>query len=195
MRVTTLITTSFLASACAVDPAAGIDAPITPGPAARQTSSSATPGAADATVKLAPTRGHTTTGELRLTSEGQGVRVVGTVTGLTPNTKHGIHIHEKGDCSAPDASSAAGHFDPLHQEHGMPGPNSHVGDLGNIIANQAGVAYVDVRASQAALHTSSVTDIAGRAVIVHAGVDDLKSQPSGDSGARVACGVISAADR
>jgi Cu-Zn family superoxide dismutase len=115
---------------------------------------------------------------------------MGTLTALAPNSKHGIHIHEDGDCSAPDASSAGGHFNPLSNPHGAPGRFTHIGDLGNATANQAGVSYVDVRIPRATLDNAAATNVAGRAVIVHANPDDLTSQPSGDSGPRIACGVI-----
>lgn len=183
-------TASMLAIACARPQIIADNTPLTPGPSSRQNATSSTLDRADASVQLSPTQGHTATGELRLMTEGEGVRLIGTITGLAPDSQHGIHIHEKGDCSAPDASSAGGHFNPLQHPHGPLGPGTHIGDLGNITANHAGVAYVDVRAVDAALFTSSVTDISGKAVIVHAKPDDLQTQPSGASGARIACGVI-----
>ncbi|MDY6948029.1 MAG: superoxide dismutase family protein [Pseudomonadota bacterium] len=172
----------------------GASAPITNSPAARQTTNSSTVDRADASADLSATNGNAVAGQLRFTAEEAGVHVIGTVTGLPPDSRHGIHIHESGDCSAPDASSAGGHFKPLSKPHGAPGRDSHIGDLGNIAANHAGVAYVDVLAPGATLGDSAASDISGRAVIVHAGADDLKSQPSGDSGARIACGVIAISD-
>lgn len=192
MRSALIYIVCVWAAACAAPPVTISDTPLTSSPSARQNSTSATVNRADATVRLSPTQGHTAAGELQLTTEGEGIRIIGTITGLDPDSVHGIHIHENGDCSAPDASSAGGHFNPLHHPHGPPARDSHVGDLGNIIANHAGVAYLDVRAVDAALYTSSVTDVSKRAVIVHAKRDDQRTQPSGDSGARIACGVISA---
>lgn len=155
-----------------------------------------TPPALDATtgmtitVTLMPTRGNTAAGRLVLSTDGKGIHITGSVRGLQPNSVHGIHIHENGDCTAPDASSAGAHFNPLGHPHGAPGANSHVGDLGNITANSRGIALVDLRAIQATLRASAPTDIFGRAIIVHAGADDMISQPSGESGARIACGTI-----
>jgi len=142
------------------------------------------------TVALSPTQGHEVAGRLTLIPLDDGVRITGAVTGLEPGSVHGIHVHENGDCSAPDASSAGGHFAPLGKPHGAPGEASHVGDLGNITANDRGVANVTVRAVQARLGSHAPTDLTGRAIVVHADPDDLESQPSGDSGARIACGVI-----
>lgn len=195
MRVATactvlLATASAVANACARNQAPDAPKPITNTPAARQTATSSTADLADATVQLSPTMGHTATGRLRLTKESDGVRVMGTLTALTPNSKHGIHIHENGDCTAPDASSAGGHFNPLGNPHGTPGRNTHIGDLGNIPTNHAGVAYVDIFLPRATLNSAEATNIVGRGVIVHADADDFTTQPSGKSGPRIACGII-----
>jgi Cu-Zn family superoxide dismutase len=189
-----LAAAALTATACASNQPPDASAPLINSPAARQTANSSAVDRADASVELSPTNGNTAAGQLRFTVEQEGVRVIGTVTRLAPDSRHGIHIHENGDCSAPDASSAGGHFKPLSKQHGAPGRDSHVGDLGNITANHAGVAYVDVLALGATLGGAAATNISGRAVIVHAGVDDLKSQPAGDSGARIACGVIAISD-
>jgi Cu-Zn family superoxide dismutase len=129
-------------------------------------------------------------GELVFTETGSGYRVEGVITGLPANSSHGFHIHEAGDCSAADGSSAEGHFNPEHVEHGARmDVDSHVGDLGNIQSDAAGVARISVTKKKGRLHQGAEA-IAGRAVIVHAGADDLKSQPSGDAGGRIGCGVI-----
>jgi Cu-Zn family superoxide dismutase len=120
---------------------------------------------------------------------GNKVLVVGEISGLTPNTEHGFHIHETGDLSAPDLSSAGPHFNPGAEKHG--GVHSsvrHVGDLGNIKSDSNGVAKVNVTADNATLQGTNA--IVGRSIVVHAQADDLKTDPSGDSGARVAAGVI-----
>ena len=144
--------------------------------------------ARQATARLEPTQGHAVRGTVRFTEEGGKVRVNAELTGLTPGD-HGFHVHESGDCSAPDASSAGGHFNPTHQSHAARDAEArHIGDLGNLTADSNGRAqlnYLDPHLTLAGAHS-----IVGRAVIVHAGRDDLKSQPSGDSGARVACGTI-----
>jgi Cu-Zn family superoxide dismutase len=118
------------------------------------------------------------------------VKFSGTVSGLGPGTVHGIHIHEKGDCSAPDASSAGEHFNPLGHAHGAPDANSHVGDLGNITADAQGNAPLNITKAQASLVAGASTSIVGKSVVVHTKEDDLKSQPSGDSGDRIACGIV-----
>ena len=114
------------------------------------------------------------------------------LSGLEPGSVHGLHIHEKGDCSAPDATSAGPHFSLAGQQHGTPqGESHHAGDLGNVTANSSGKASASlvVPASKLTLVAGPLS-VVGRAVVVHAGPDDLKSQPAGNSGARIACGVI-----
>jgi len=147
-----------------------------------------------ATANLAPTQGNSVSGLLSLNTDKSGVRVAGTIAGLTPNAEQGFHIHEKGDCSAPDASSAGGHFNPGKQPHGNPnarGPR-HLGDMVNVRADAKGNARVDAFIDGATLHTGQPNDVAGKAIVVHQKADDYASQPSGNSGDRVACGVISA---
>ena len=143
-------------------------------------------------VQLKPTQGNSVKGSLSLASEKGGVRLGGLIEGLTPNTEQGFHVHEKGDCSAPDASSAGGHFNPTAQPHGDPkkGGPKHVGDMINLRADAKGVAKVDVLIEGAKLHSGDKTDLDGKAVVVHQKADDYTSQPSGNSGDRVACGVI-----
>lgn len=135
-------------------------------------------------VKLMPTKGNKVRGVLRLVQKDDALQIVGKVVNLTPG-EHGFHIHEFGDRRAPDGTSAGGHFNPGGHDHGAPGPTSHAGDLGNITANEDGVAMVDVTTPD-----THLSDILGRSFVVHAGVDDLSSQPSGDAGPRVAVGVI-----
>jgi Cu-Zn family superoxide dismutase len=114
--------------------------------------------------------------------------VEGEIIGLKPG-KHGFHIYNIGDCSAADDSSSNGHFNPTGMPHGGPRDGlRHLGDLGNINANKLGIArfaFTDNRIS-----LKGVNSIIGHSVVVHAEADDLKSQPSGNAGARVACGVI-----
>ena len=120
----------------------------------------------------------------------EGVRVQAQVSGLTQG-KHGFHIHEIGDCSAPDGKSAGGHFNPAEVDHAGPGAGmAHAGDLGNLKADEAGDAKLTLVTSRITLGDGAPTDIIGRAVIVHADPDDLTSQPTGAAGGRVACGVI-----
>ena len=141
-----------------------------------------------AVVNLAPTTGNSAQGTLTLTEEGSGVRVTGQITGLSPG-EHGIHVHETGDCSAPDASSAGNHYNPANTHHGSPEATPHhIGDLGNITADANGTAQIDRVFPGVALQ--GARSILGRAMVVHMERDDLTTQPSGASGARVACGVI-----
>lgn len=157
----------------------------------------ATPAAADvpppasATAPLAPTQGNTATGTLNLVAESNAVRVSGSLQGLPPNGEFGFHIHEKGDCSAPDASSAGGHFNPTSLPHGNPeGTEHHAGDMLNLKADAQGAATVDAVVTGVSLVSTQADNVHGRAIVVHAKADDYKTQPSGDSGARIACGVI-----
>lgn len=141
-----------------------------------------------AIVALNPTRGNTATGIAHFIEVEGGVRIVATLDNLSPG-KHGFHIHEFGDCSAPDASSAGGHFNPTHQKHGGPDHfERHVGDLGNIVANERSRARYDRVDSVISLNGSN--SIIGKSLVVHAKADDFTTQPTGDSGGRVACGII-----
>ena len=147
--------------------------------------------AADASVTLAPTAGNSVAGNLKLTFAGDEVRVQGQLAGLQPGSTHGFHFHEKGDCSAPDGSSAGGHFNPHGMAHGNPSAMPHhAGDIPNQIADAQGVAKVDVVVHGVSLGTGASDDVVGRSIIVHKDRDDYTSQPAGNSGARVACGVI-----
>ncbi len=123
------------------------------------------------------------------TNSDGSVSIQGALKGLSPNTSHGFHVHQYGDCSSPDGTSAGGHFNPESSKHGGPEMKErHVGDLGNITANDSGEAQIDI--SDKHLSLSGDHSIIGRAVVVHGGTDDLKSQPSGAAGPRIACGVI-----
>jgi superoxide dismutase, Cu-Zn family len=135
-----------------------------------------------------PTQGNEVRGVITFTREKNGTRVVAVVKGLTQGT-HGFHIHEKGDCSAPDGESAGGHFNPQGNPHSGPTDvKRHAGDLGNMEANVYGNAYEE-RVDQVIV-LEGPDSIIGRAVIIHAQRDDLTTQPTGAAGARVACGVI-----
>ncbi|MEZ6148215.1 MAG: superoxide dismutase family protein [Planctomycetaceae bacterium] len=124
-------------------------------------------------------------GLLHLKKKDGYVHVTGEIMGLEPG-QHGFHIHEYGDLSDRQGKSAGGHFNPDGHPHGGPDDEQrHVGDLGNITANEDGVARVDVKAEGLKLHF-----VIGRSFVVHAKADDLKSQPSGDAGPRKAVGVI-----
>lgn len=169
------------------DPATGAD-PVSD-PAAG--SAPAVPEEQVGVARLEPTEGNETRGELRFAVVDGNIHVSGRITGLTPETEHGFHVHEHGDCSASDAESAGGHFDPDDSDHGRAGRGEHhAGDSDNIRSNDEGVAEVDNWLHGATLGDGSATDIVGRGVIVHAEADDYVSQPTGDAGARLACGVV-----
>ncbi len=141
-----------------------------------------------AVAVLSPAQGKNVAGQITFTKESEGVRVTGQVTGLTPGP-HGFHIHEKGDCSAADFTSAGPHFNPTGAPHGSPKTDKHhVGDFGNIEADASGTAKVNILAPWLAF--DGTNKFVGRAVIVHEKADDLTSQPAGNAGARWACGVI-----
>src|SRR5205807_10326640 len=140
---------------------------------------------------LHPTAGNNVTGSVTFTKSGDEVKVVADVTGLTPG-KHGFHVHEFGDCSSPDASSAGGHFNPTHKQHGAPDAvERHNGDLGNVVADSSGKAHLEW--TDKVMKLSGPDSIIGRSMIAHVQEDDLKTQPTGNSGGRVACGVIGVA--
>lgn len=145
-----------------------------------------------ARAELRPTQGNTAMGTISFTRDGDTTTVQVALMGLTPGP-HGIHIHENGDCSAPDASSAGQHFNPEGRPHGgldtLP-TERHPGDLGNITAKDTG--EVDETITSNTLAADGQFAMVGKAIVVHEGVDDEKSQPSGDSGDPAACGVIMA---
>jgi Cu-Zn family superoxide dismutase len=151
----------------------------------------ADPATAKHLVDLMPGQGGEVAGTLELVSSGGAVAMTGLVTGLKPGSEHGIHIHEKGDCSSPDFKSAGDHFNPTSQPHGDPAmPPHHLGDIPNLKADEMGKAPVNARIEGVTLGDQGPTDLVGRAVVVHAERDDYKTQPSGNSGDRIACGVI-----
>lgn len=122
----------------------------------------------------------------------QGLHITGTVTGLSSNALHGFHIHENRGCALPTFTSAGGHFNPTKESHGDLGKGSHAGDLGNIQSDSEGSAIVDVTTpflfveKNLSNEKNSFT-VKGKTVVFHAKKDDLKTQPSGDSGDRIAC--------
>jgi Cu-Zn family superoxide dismutase len=142
-----------------------------------------------AVATLSPTKGHKVAGTVNFTQRGDKVMVEARVTGLTPGL-HGFHIHERGNCTAPDGSSAGPHFNPGASAHGGTEGPRHGGDLGNVTANADGIAEYRVEVSGISLGSGD-DSIIGRSVIVHEKADDLRSQPAGNAGARLACGLIS----
>lgn len=146
-----------------------------------------------AVAVLQPTEGNKVKGTITFLEDGGEVSITGFIEGLTPGL-HGFHVHEYGDCSASDASSAGDHFAPINNHHGeMGADSSHAGDLGNIEADENGKAEIDIKSAKLSFYGES--SIIGRALVVHSGKDDLTTQPSGNSGSRVACAVIGAVSK
>lgn len=141
---------------------------------------------------LHPTEGNGAHGIVTFTKVENGIRITADVEGLSPGM-HGFHIHEYGDCSAPDATSAGGHFNPENMPHGAPTDvERHAGDLGNLEAGEDGKAHYERVDNIISL--SGPQSIVGLAVIIHGGEDDFTSQPTGNAGPRVACGVVGIAN-
>ena len=141
-----------------------------------------------AVAVLQATQGNKVQGTITFSKSADGMHIEGEVTGLTPG-KHGFHIHQFGDITSADGMSAGGHFNPGGHQHGGPdSENRHAGDLGNIEADASGSAKVSIVDEH--LTFDGPTSITGHSVVVHAKADDLKSQPAGEAGPRVAVGVI-----
>lgn len=142
---------------------------------------------------IAPTKGNSGTGTVTFTQQKDGVHILGKLTGL-PEGTHGFHIHEFGNCACDDGICAGSHYNPTNQAHaGMDDAHRHVGDLGNIIADAQGNALYSIIDTHVSLNGPH--SVIGRTVIIHADADDLVSQPSGNAGARIACGVIGIAKK
>ncbi|HEY2863723.1 MAG TPA: superoxide dismutase family protein [Casimicrobiaceae bacterium] len=145
--------------------------------------------AQSAVAEVEPTQGNGVSGNVSFEQQGDKVLVDARLAGLSPGA-HGFHIHEKGDCNSSDGMSAGGHFNPTGKRHGNPtSAEHHAGDMPALIADASGNATM--RAELAPMSVGGgVTDIVGKSVIVHKDPDDYATQPTGNSGARVACGVI-----
>ncbi len=145
-----------------------------------------------AQAELAPASKSKVKGTATFVETDGGVEITVNAEGLKPGD-HGWHVHEKGDCSAPDAKSAGEHFNPEHKKHGSPdAPEHHAGDFGNLTAGKDGKATKTITMKGVTLGEGA-DSLVGKALIIHDKKDDLKSQPSGNAGARVACGVIQGA--
>ncbi len=162
-------------------------APVAPATAA------SLPAPATAKVSLISSAGSSVKGDLSLTGEGGAVSIRGEITGLAPGKEHGFHVHERGECSLPDFKSAGEHFNPTKDPHGGPKSTArHLGDIPNAKADESGRATIDVTVKGVTLvdKDGGPHEILGKALVVHAMPDDYKTQPSGGSGDRIACGVI-----
>ena len=142
-----------------------------------------------ATARIAALGDAKVSGELKFSQSRGPIRVTGKLTGLPPG-KHGFHVHTNGNCDSADGVSAGGHFNPFGAPHGdAHSAKRHLGDMGNIVANANGEAIVDTEFGGAVLTLVGTQSILNRSVIVHAAADDF-SQPAGNAGARIGCGVI-----
>jgi Cu-Zn family superoxide dismutase len=144
------------------------------------------------TVTLDPKSNSGVSGNVVFTQDQGVVTMIAVLSGLSEG-QHAIHIHEKADCSSEDGSSAGGHWNPTGQPHGKWGDNAgyHKGDIGNVTANANGHATITMVTGEWCIGCGDDSkDILGKSIIVHQGVDDLKSQPSGAAGSRVSCGGI-----
>lgn len=167
-RSVALAASALLLAACAT--------PGTPGPGASAT--------------LRPASGSNVTGNLTFTQVAPDrVRVSGQLSGHSAGPK-GFHIHEKGDCSAPDAMSAGGHFNPMKRTHGATPTVGHAGDMGNVTFDASGSTSINRVLEGISVSRDAPNGIIGRAVVVHMQPDDLKTDPTGNAGGRAACGVI-----
>ncbi len=158
---------ALLAAACATQP---------PGPMA--------------SAQLAATSGNAVSGSVQFAQRGDKVMVSGEVRGLKPNGEHGFHVHEKGDCSSGDGMSTGGHFNPDAKAHGAhDNSEHHAGDLPSLKADASGIARFNFESATVSVG-SGRADVIGRGLIVHRDPDDFKTQPTGNSGPRLACGVV-----
>jgi Cu-Zn family superoxide dismutase len=137
---------------------------------------------------LNPTQNNKVMGTVTFSKVELGVKVVADIKGLTPGA-HGFHVHQFGDCSAPNADSAGGHYNPAGKPHGAPeNQERHAGDLGNLVADSSGKAYLE--RTDTVISLSGPHSVIGRGIIIHEASDDMTTQPTGNAGARVACGFI-----
>lgn len=135
--------------------------------------------------------GSNLTGEALFEESDDGVKMTLTVKNATPGT-HAVHLHESGDCSAGDATSAGGHWNPTHESHGnrAAGGSFHRGDISNMEVGPDGTGKLEITIKDWSIGGDENTNIIGKAVIIHADPDDFVSQPAGNAGARIGCGVI-----
>src|SRR5690606_4241128 len=177
------------------DESLGSEASAADDSGAAQVAAAGSTGAVSASAVLEPTEGNEASGNASFISTEEGLEIVVTMAGLEPG-QHGIHVHENGDCSGPAAEGAGDHFNPDDAQHGAPSDDPatrHAGDLGNMTADASGEAELNI--TMESLKVEGERGVTGKAIIVHASEDDFSTQPSGESGDPVACGVIEASAR
>lgn len=144
-----------------------------------------------AVATLTPTQGNNVRGVIGFHEMDGHLMVHVKATGLKPNGEHGIHVHETGSCASTDGTSAGGHFNPDGKPHGPQNAAHHAGDMPALKADANGVVDTKFMLMGPTI-ADGATSVVARAVIVHASPDDYTTQPTGNSGARIACGVIAA---
>lgn len=145
-----------------------------------------------ATAYINPRSGSDMGGSAIFVKDGSRVELQVTLEQAPPG-EHAVHIHQTGDCSAEDASSAGGHWNPTAEDHGRWDTSPfHLGDIGNVVVDEEGKGSLSLVTDRWSMGGGGANDIMGKAVVVHAGSDDFTSQPSGAAGARIGCGVIAA---
>ena len=143
-----------------------------------------------AVATLSPTATSGVTGIVVFSGGGNSVDVHVTAAGLQPGSIHGFHVHENGNCASADFMSAGAHFNPTHKPHGPQDKPHHAGDMPSLLADPSG--KIDARFTLEGVTLGGAEGFVGHAVILHATADDFDAQPAGNSGARIACGVIAA---
>jgi len=147
-------------------------------------------GTTEAVAVIKEKSGSTTKGTADFKAPAKTVTLVIQIEGAKPG-QHAVHIHEFGDCSAPDATSAGEHWNPLNKMHGRWGSESyHLGDIGNLTVDDTGKGTLTFTTDEWAIGTGGANDVVGKAIVVHASQDDFMTQPGGNAGDRIACGVI-----
>jgi Cu-Zn family superoxide dismutase len=139
---------------------------------------------------LSPAAGGGVTGIVTFSGGGTSVDVHVLATGLMPGSIHGFHVHETGNCASPDFLSAGGHFNPTGKPHGPQDHAHHAGDMPSLLADPTG--KIDARFTLEGVTIGGTDGFVGHAVVIHASADNFETQPTGNSGARIACGVIAA---
>ena len=143
-----------------------------------------------ATATIGETNESGVSGKAVFTQSGDNIKLVITLANASAG-EHAVHIHAKGDCSASDGTSAGGHWNPTGVAHGKWGEGEfHLGDIGNMTVDDRGMGKIELTTNLWEMNTGSDIDVVGKAIIAHAGADDFVSQPSGNAGARIGCGVI-----
>jgi Cu-Zn family superoxide dismutase len=180
LRPVSLVAPLLLLSACGGSPLP---------PPATASGDSGSPAPRSIEVPLGARSGSQLSGRATFTEVADGVKVTVQVAGAPPG-KVATHVHETGDCSAPDAKSAGGHFNPTSKLHGLPpAAERHLGDLGNIEIKPDGTGVTEIVVHGATLHEGDPSSYLGRSIIVHEKQDD-GGQPVGNAGGRIGCGVI-----